>query len=336
MTFLEKITLTLQAWPLWLVVAIVVVAVYVWGRWQSKRNTINRQPGLPREIPPHNLSPAILRYVYIQDVDGDSLIAAVLNAVVKNLYRVRWYKDSFIIRHNPTTPPTRMTRDERAALTFNGRHYIKEMKVGRIRNKFTRKAEIRLRNHIQKRHKKWLFPYKEYLAASLGLSLIVLAVSAMFIGPMPHPIMLPYFMLIIPMLGFCLWGVSIAWTLGNYASLPIAAVFTMVCVLVLGNMESVSSAFLFPFLIPVGAIHFYWYKKMPRLRPEGGKLRREVEEFRQFLIQKIETNPKLSPTEYYLLPYLIALEIPFDREAFFSELLTEDRGVRRLPGSPIS
>jgi hypothetical protein len=300
-----------------------------------KKNAFPGRPGLPREIPPKHYSPAVLRYVYVQDVDGDSLISAVLNAVVKNNYRIRWHNQAFSVEHNPVAPSTRLTPDERAALTFNGRHYIKQMKVGRTRNRLTHKAEVRLRNAISKQHKRWLFPFRQYLLVSFALSLILLGLAAAFIGPVPHLFMLPYFMLGWPVIGLCAYGVYYAWEHRNFAALPIAAVFGLVGLMLLFQVEKASPSLLFPYLIPLVAVHYWAWKRIPRLRPEGSRLHSEVEEFRSFLIQKVETSPKLSPTEYYLIPYLVALEIPFERDQFFSKLLTKDPGIGRLPGSPV-
>lgn len=300
-----------------------------------KKNAFNTPPGLPREIPPKNYSPAVLRYVYVQDVDGDSLIAAILNAVIKNIYRIRWHNQAFSVEHNPVAPATRLTRDERAALTFNGRHYVQQMKVSPTRNRLTHKAEVRLRGYINKKHKSWLFPFRQHLIVSMALSLILLGLSAVLFGPVPHPLMLPYFMFGWPVVSLCGYGVYYAWEHRNFAALPIAAVFGLVGLMLLFQAEKAASSLLFPYLIPLIAAHYYAWKRLPRLRPEGSRLHTEVEEFRSFLIQKVETNPKLSPAEYYLIPYLVALEIPFERDIFFSKLLTKDPGVGRLPGSPV-
>lgn len=335
MAFWNKIALTLGAWPLWLGVFSIVAIGWYYFSWLIKNNRIPQEPGLPREVPPNNLSPAVLRYLYVQDVDGDSLIAAVLNAVIKNIYRVRWHKKSFSIVHNPAAPPTRLSRDEIAALTFNGRDYISKMKVSQNRNRLTHKAEVRLRTYISKKHGKWIFPYWQHLLGSLAVSLMLLGIGAAVIGPVPHVMMLPYFMIGWPVVGLCSYGVWYAWTLQNYAGLPIAGIFAIVGFGVLIKVEMLAPAFLFPYLIPIVALHLWYYKRLPRLKPEGYRLHKEVEEFRQFLVQKAELNETLAPPEYYLIPYLVALEVPFERQAFFSELLTKDPGVARLPGSPI-
>lgn len=69
-------------------------------------------------------------------------------------------------------------------------------------------------------------------------------------------------------------------------------------------------------------IHALGLCNFPRYTAEGSLIADAIQQFRSFLAQRVATQKPFEEGEYYLLPYLVALEIDFAKSEYFKPLMT--------------
>lgn len=303
-----------------------------------KKNHYKGVPAtLPREQPPRQLSPAALRYIWIHQFDSQCLVAGIMSAVVKDCYRIKWRKASFSIFLNKYGSKERLSEDEQAALSFNETQYLERLGISKKRNRFTRNAEDRMHSFLSEKYGKYLLNVILLVVIGLAFSLLALLAIITFMDPtLPFKIVAPYLLLILPIIGGLSFAIWLAVKRKNYAALAIAIALMVGTLTASFHIESGIDHFIFPALLPLIGINGLFYRLLPRRRPEGARIAIEIEEFRDFLVEKVAVEQSLEKSEYYLVPYMVALDVPFDNNQYFNQLLSEQKGPTSYIPGPFS
>lgn len=74
----------------------------------------------------------------------------------------------------------------------------------------------------------------------------------------------------------------------------------------------------------LGAIHAIGWRFLPHYTSEGVLIADAIGQFRLFLVQRVSLQKPLDPSEYYLLPYMVALNVPFTQAEYFKPLLSHE------------
>ncbi|MEM6263127.1 MAG: hypothetical protein AAGI38_11510 [Bacteroidota bacterium] len=302
--------------------------------WIFKRYYQPGKPsGLPREEPPHQLSPAASRYLWKHGFDLDCLLAGVMSAVVKDCYRIKWREKSFSIFLNKMGSLQKLSGDERAALSFSNRQMIERLGVGKKRNRFTRSAAERMSEYLTNNYRKYLLRVPLLICIGLGVSLLLLLLASFLLTGSEFSIWAFYCLLLIPISVAIGWGIHVAIKIQNIGALMLMVVLALFMLVTIYNVETYAGHFFLPAVLPLIGVHGLAYRFLPRYKPEGFEMQVEIQEFRQFLVQRSNKPRPLDSNEYYLLPYFIALDIPFERQTYFQELLSEEK---TQPGMALS
>lgn len=300
-------------------VMVLVLAFYGLTGWYF-RPRLKLSP-IPRETPPEGISPAAARYIYQAGFDSNCLLAAVLNAAVKNCYRIAWSQASFSASMANYSLVHQLSRDEQAALSYHPACYLKRLIISRNKSKITDKAEDRMQQVLQQDYGAFLLNRKLMSLIVGGLSaFLLMACVFLFARPVLSQMLL-YVFLLVPLMFILFRAV---YTLLkdknlNHVFEMIACLASVVTLMVMldGPSTMPLSLAVLPFVgVNAGA---YWL--LPKYTRKGARLYRSIVEFRHYLAEKIEYDPQLKKEEAYLLPYLIALDVPFQNTAYFSELL---------------
>lgn len=336
----DKLVLTLQNGPLWFgigISCILLVGFYVY--FYRKNNFVGNPSDIPREAPPKSLSPAVLRYIWRPGFDPHCLLAGILSAVMKDVYRIKWRDDSFSIYLNKLGTFQRLSGDERAALSFNSKNYLERLGVGKKRNQFTRRAAGRMQDYIDEKYGRYIFRKHYFLLMGLGFSILIAFILNAIYTDIPTVYVMGYFLFIVPLTAGLSYGAYYAIKIKNWVALPMCATFGFIGLIMAYHTET-AIAFdyhLFPALIPLFAINLGFYQKLPQRKPDGEKLHVEIQEFRNYLADRVTQTDELEKSEYYLIPYLVALDIPFENNEYFHSILSENpHQMGRLPGSPVN
>lgn len=286
----------------------------------------NKQSGYPsliqRKEPPLNLSPAAVRYIWLSYFDSNCLLAGILNAVVKNCYRISWNKDSFYISLVNFSRLYLLSSEERAALSHSSTRYRERMKISALKNNFTDRAEIRMEKVLTRHFHSYFIRIRWIVFIGTVFSILSLLISSfLFLPDLYYPLFI-YILGIFPSIGIILHS---AWTSFLHKAWPKFILIGISLLAVMALMIWVEvhfSTWLFPLLIPHIVIQIIAFFKLPKYTIEGQRLRIEIEEFRNYLQSKVGKFSPLSEQEMHLLPYLIALEINFENAAYFTPFLS--------------
>jgi hypothetical protein len=333
---LEKLSYTLTQGPLWLGVAILSLLLTAFYLFIYRRNAFQGSPSeIPRERPPRALSPASLRYLWRAGFDPNCLLAGVVSAAVKDCYRIKWREQSFSIYLNRHASFQKLSGDEKAALSFSPKHYLERLSISHKRNQFIRRAEGRMEDYLDDHYRTHLLRVPLLALGAVAASLLGLALLYVWFAPVPAAVAFIYFLFLVPALGGLAYGIYFGLKTRAWTALSLGISMGLGALLLTFHLESWYELFFLPTFLPLLGIHAFFFHKLPRHKPSGARLHVEIEEFRNFLVQKMERNPKLEVSEYYLIPYLVALDIPFQNDAYFSPLLSQSpQRIGNLPGSP--
>ena len=325
MNYFDKLVFTLSNGPLLVGSLIVALGFLLWyALFYFVFKYKGQASDLARTEAPQRLSPAACRYLRQRGFDPDCLIAGVINAVVKGCYKIKWRKNSFSISQNPKGLRNKLTGDERAALSFRNGAPIQRLGISQNHNRFTGKAEDRMRTYLQKK-------YRYYMAwpsvwVGIGLLLCLLRINWLYDEYMPfekngH---FAYFLFLIPFgLGTFLLG-KYFYTYKNWIVVGFCAFILSIFLYTALSPPGDYNQLQWPPLIPLLLVHTLLYSKLPTLRQKGAKLVFQIEEFRNYLKIRAQSEKKFGESEYYLIPYLIALDIPYDRSEYFGNLLASE------------
>lgn len=335
-----KLATSLSNMPLWVGIGVGCLLLLGFYFFFYKKNKFGgKVSSIPREAPPKSLSPAVLRYVWRPGFDTRCLLAGILSAVMKDVYRIKWREESFSIYLNKLGVFDRLSGDERAALSFNNKNYLERLGVGKKNNQFIRRAAGRMEEYIDEKYGKYLFRKHHLLFIGLGFSLVLSFVLHAIYTSIPTVYVMAYFLFIIPLSGGLIYGAYYAVKIKNWVALPVCIAFGFIGLIMAYHIET-SPLFmdhLFPALIPFLGINLSSFAFLPDRRPEGAQLHIQIEEFRNYLSEKMVQNFELEKSEYYLIPYLVALEIPFEKDEYFTSIFSENPvQVGSLPGSPVN
>lgn len=336
----EKLILTLSNGPLWTGIGMSCLLLFGFYFYFYRKNNFAASPSdIPRETPPKSLPPAVVRYIWRPGFDARCLLSGVLSAVMKDVYRIKWRDESFSIYLNKMGAFERLSGDERAALSFNNKNYLERLGIGKKKNQFIRRAAGRMEDYIDEKYGKYLFKKHLLVLIGLGFSLLTGFILNAVFTDIPTIYTMAYFLFIVPLSVGLAYGAYYAVKTKNWIALPMCAVFGFVGLIMAYHIET-SIAFdhhLFPALIPLLAVNLGFYQKLPHRKPEGEKLHVQIMEFRNYLAEKVTQEYDLEKSEYYLIPYLVALDIPFENNEYFSSIFSENPAqMGRLPGSPVS
>jgi hypothetical protein len=285
---------------------------------------------IPREAPPRDLSPAAARYLWLEGFDSDCLIAGILSAVIKSCYSIIWRKDSFSIVLQNAELGRVLSGDERAALSFNNRQMLERLSISKHKNRFTNRAEGRMRIYLKKHYGSFLVNKWLFVGIGAAISLLFICLNIMLFDPQYYVEQLVYNLVLVPMLAAGILGGKFALQTQNYVGLVLPVVFGLLAVISMTFMElSINRLFLI-IPLPYLLIHIAAFRYLPGYTPEGRKFRIELDEFRNYLADKFQKHPALEETETYLLPYLVALEVQFVKNEYFSNLLTGVKGQKEM------
>lgn len=285
------------------------------------------EPALPRHKPPKDMSPAVMRYLFKASYDADCLLAGVLNAAVKDCYRISWRKNAFSLSLAKYRLLDNLSGDESAALSYNPELYRKHLSISHSHSKFTEKAGDNMHRFLRRHYGSYLFP-REILTLIPAAISIVLALSISYIlMPEFTAVLSKAFLLYVPMIVIAIFGVRQLWIKRSWA-LSVFALLGLYGIYGILKLELESSMFLSAFVLPVSFTHVAGYFALPKLKPKGFYLLVEIKEFRKYLLDRMKERNSLKAEEANLLPYLIALEVEFDNSDYFEPLLSKAR-----PGS---
>ncbi len=329
----EKLINTLQNSPLWLGIAVsCILLAGFFFYFYFKNQFSGKLSDIPRELPPQSLSPAVLRYIWRRGFDAQCLLAGILSAVMKDCYRIKWRNESFSIYLNKLATFERLSGDERAALSFNRKSYIERLGIGKKKSRFTTRAEGRMQSYIDENYSHFLFKKHLLILIGLGFSFFISMVLTKSYTDISLDFGTGYFLFVIPLSLGLMGGAIYALKIKNWVALPVCLAFSFVGLVMAYNIESSSESFLFLPLIPLISINSIFFFKLPKRKPEGEKLFIEIEEFRNFLSERVEKDQYFEKSEYYLIPYLVALEIPFKNDEYFNTLISNSpHDIGQLP-----
>ena len=270
---------------------------------------------------PNEISPGSARYLWKGHYDSDCLLAAIVSAIVKGQYSAKWFPDGFKITYLPHPPQLSLAQDERQALTFSNGQFRDIISIGKYKSRFTEKAEDRMLAQLKSDHKdKFLHKWKYVLA---GIIFGVLStLLAIYLFQYPYTLLSAvYGIILIPMAIALSYLAYKAWEEKNWRGLSLSLFFLAFCLLSIWKFETSLPQYFYPFFLSVYAVSYAAFKKLPHYSREGWERKRKIDAFRDFLLERIASGRRLDETEAQYLPYLIALEIPFGREAYFAPLL---------------
>lgn len=303
-----------------LVVSIIIVAFYfcVYLIHHSK-GAISI---VPREEPPQEISPAAARFIYQGGFDSDCLLAGILNATVKNCYRINWRDDSFsiaLVNHSLTNI---LSPEEKAALSYNPAFFLKRLGISKKKTKFTEKAEERMQKILLKEYGKFLVKRSLFILTGIILSALMIVALGFLYIPLDIAELARYVLFYLPMAAAAIFIFRMSIQNQNWGLLPVSIVCLGFAIMGIIQMEGQSNSFLSVAILPFVLIHTSAWFVLPKYTREGFQLYIELKEFKHFLHARMQTNSVLSEDEAYLLPYLIAFNIDFNNSHYFEPLLT--------------
>lgn len=336
----EKLILTLSNSPLWLGIGICCLLLFGFYFYFYRKNNFEGSPStIPREAPPKSLSPAVLRYIWRARFDTHCLLAGILSAVMKDVYRIKWRDESFSIYLNKMGTFQRLSGDERAALSFNNKNYLERLGIGKKKNQFVRRAAGRMEDYIDEKYGQYIFRKHHFLFIGLGFSILIGFILNAVFTDIPTVYVMSYWLFIVPLTAGLSYGAYYALKTKNWIALPMCVVFGIIGLIMAYHIE-MSIAFdhhLFPAIIPLLTLNLGFYTQLPNRKPAGEKLHVEIQEFRNYLTDKVSHENDFEKSEYYLIPYLVALEVPFQNNEYFLSILSENPAqMGRLPGIPVN
>ena len=152
-------------------VLVILFAYYVFAY------RLGRTKSLPdyREVsnPPFNLSPAAIRFVENMGYDTKCLVVGVLNASVKGCYRIKWGKKGFLALQTEHADFSRLTNDEKSALTFRKDNYWERVYLAGSYSTQTRKMGLRMNKFMKQRYGKLYRKKLPWMIAGWGLSVLL-------------------------------------------------------------------------------------------------------------------------------------------------------------------
>ena len=294
-----------------------LLLVYGWLAWRHYGSF--RWPTPPVETPPAGLSPAAARYLWLGKSDVRGVLAVALEAVVSGAYRVVWGERSF--RFSPSMPrlvPYLSPEAQKVWLDHRGVH--PGLVLGEeIRPQVDRLA-LRLHEQLTRRYRPQLFPRFRWVAFLALLSLVPLALLASWYHGASLSALLGYPLLlgiasVLPSLRFN-WGPLSTRRL--YKQLFAGLVAGAIGLLWLHDQRMETP--LLGYFLPVVLIHGLAGIHLPRYTRQGHEQKLALASFRYFLQQRL-AGPPLDPAEVYLLPYVVALDLPVPAQAYFDPLL---------------
>ena len=278
--------------------------------------------------PPFDLSPAAIRFVEGMGYDTKCLIVAVLNAAVKGCYRIRWGKKGFLALQSEEPDFSLLSNDEKTALTFRKDSYWDKIYLAGSYSLKTRKMGFRMNKYLKKRYGKlyrsktgW-FIAGVVLSLALGLLLFGLPQGGRFLG------------------GFCIYMFVLAAFVvtpliflrisvrDRYWYGVIMCVFFLLAGMVgLYVLEFKSiGPYMTPVVLPIVAINYFFYKKLPTYTRMGQVVMREIRGYRKYLKDRFvehEVTQTMSAEEYLQdLPYAMAMDLDYSYTSYFKRILS--------------
>ena len=303
-----------------LIVALISAVFYfvIYLKYHIKGNISQ----VPREEPPQNISPAAARFIYEGDFDSDCLLAGVLNATIKNCYRINWREDSFSIALANHSLTSTLHKDEKAALSYNPAFFLKQLGISKNKTKFTDKAEERMQKVLLKDYGKYFVKRGLFILIGAVLSALMILTLGFLYAPSDKTELMRYVLIYIPMAFSSIYILKMSIDNQNWGLFPASLVFFGFAVMGIIQMENQADMLLSATVLPFAILHTSAWFVLPKYTREGFQLYIELKEFKHFLQTRMQTNPVLSEDEAYLLPYLIAFNIDFNNSSYFEPLLT--------------
>lgn len=275
--------------------------------------------------PSAGLSPAAMRYLYLAGFDSDCLIASVLNAAVNNTYQIVWKPDGFTARKRPGLIANALSQEEIATFTGKEDTLLEVIHVGKGREKFTLEAEERLENHLKKNYRKILIPKNLWFALFSVISGSGITLATRYFDPAgsspQHSTMM--FMCATLLMPAIVWGsfhLMQSFQADENNEWMVSAIFIFSGILIL-YVEWVAIHSILLYLLPFAILQIWIIRKIPRYYRRAHSRIQEILHFRDFLSKRIQIGQPLSESEYFIIPYLIALNIDFPRSEYFKILL---------------
>lgn len=308
-------------------VLVIIFAFYVFafrlGRTKSLQDF--------REVssPPFDLSPAAIRFIENMGFDPQCLVVGVLNASVKGCYRIKWGKKGFLAVKQEQADFSRLTNDEKSALSFRKNHYWDKVHVAGSYSNQTRKMGKRMHFFLKKRYGSLFRTKLPWSIAGIGLSVALsfllfgLPQEGRFLGGLFAYLIVAAIFVIFPLV-----FMRIAIRDKYWYGVIMCAFFLLAGVGGIYLLESRSiGPYMTPVLLPIVALNYLFYKKLPMYTRIGQSVMREVRAYKTYLAKNFspqaEGEIENQETDVRELPYAMAMDLELGSDAYFNRILTD-------------
>lgn len=315
--------------PPFLLAAFLVSALILFGYYSLLKARLKptAQATLPEEVTdlPHLISPGNARYIWKGTFDADCFISATLSAVVKGQYSVKWKETGYTLYLIPNKAASPLSNDEHAALSFTNGRLRDVISISPLRTRFTDAAESRMQHILKTENKGKFQQVLKFTGVGVALTALLTLLSTLpYLSSYAILIGL-YACLIAPLIFFLVGLIIKAWQEKDFSGVVKLSLFLGICLPLLFLLERSTPVFLFPGITGLMLINFWGYHSLPQYTSEGLHDKLRIEAFKQHIEGRLQQDPQLNMEGLPYLPYLVALEVKFGKEAYFTPLLTQQK-----------
>jgi len=318
---------------------ILVFLYYLWA-WLKVGRDPEKGTIIPLFEPPHNLSPAAMRYIMQMQYDKKTFTCAVIDLAVKGYLTISEEEKLFGLRT--------LYKLNRTEIELKSQLSIGEKKVGkklfpgsRKSLKLTNKHHARisgamdaLKDRLKEEYHTSIFKTNlNYMIPGFLISIATLLIGAFSIGPMAAPV-------IFMSVWLSLWTIALflLWATRKYLLAMVFTFFELIVIIVLFNLANPLIIIFFILLVILNVLFYALLKAPTHL---GRKLMDQIEGFKMYLKTAEEHRlemmhpPEKTPElfEKYL-PYALALDVDQAWSEKFSSVLARagEGGREYSPG----
>lgn len=305
-----------------------IAALYFYYTWKKVGKDPEKPVVIPQFRPPHNWSPAIVRYLYKRKYDNRTFTSAILSLAVKKALNIQQEKKKYKLIKNQGTLKKELSPEEKTV--FNT--LLKDRKTLPVSDsnhaRFSR-ASSRLKDSLSKQQnlKDYFRKNGEYIAKAAGLVLLLLSAFLILVGLKIQDVlfMIPFLAVsaliisFIPKAKGCIILFILIWGVG----------FLFGSLLMIFNLLDKDFVSLtYAALLLVGFFLYLYLIKAPT--ELGAKTQAELEGFRLYLCTaegdrlNALTPPERTPELFEeLLPYAVALNVENEWSSQFNSILEQ-------------
>ena len=267
-------------------------------------------------------SPIALRYLWLGESDWAMLIVACVEAVQKRVYKVsgRGTNGRFKVRLYNLIAFGSLHRDTQVALTLGKNSPLNEISIVPETNNVMESLMERLDDYLFKLYGNNLLNRNLWLIVGVALNIFLfLGVMLLFTHIHIEALILFFVIMVASTIVSYIAFIRILTERSVFRTRMLIFFYSLFCFL-FGSVGW-GSTYLFAVYFALQFVHAYFYQKLPRLSKAGQEIHFRIEGYRQWLINKAETEP-------IDIPFMVALNISQGRE---SDWMNMDEDKLALP-----